>query len=42
MKGSRTLDEKAVRILDRLPAKTPDGVPYTFASVRAAIANWEG
>ena len=35
---SGTKDEAARRILSELPEKTPDGAPYTFSSVRAAIA----
>ena len=30
-------DEAARRILDALPPATPDGAPYTFTSVRAAL-----
>lgn len=36
-KRSGTKDEAAKRILAELPDKTPDGAPYTFSSVRAAI-----
>lgn len=34
---SGTKDEAAKRILSKLPDETPDGAPYTFSSVRAAI-----
>lgn len=34
---SGTKDEAAKRILAELLDKTPDGAPYTFSSVRAAI-----
>lgn len=33
-----TKDEATKRILEELPETTPDGVRYTFSSVRAAIA----
>ena len=46
-----TLDEAAGLILahvqrigsatERHPVTTPDGAPYTFTSIRAAIANWQ-
>ena len=46
-----TLDIAAARILFDIkrscratpehPATTPDGAPYTFSSIRAAIAGWE-
>lgn len=35
-----TMDEAAKLILADLPSETPDGAPYTFSSVRAAIAHW--
>ena len=38
---SKTLDEAAREILHHLPERTPDGAPYSFSSVRAAIRNWE-
>lgn len=34
---SGTKDAAARRILAELPDETPDGAPYTFSSVRAAI-----
>lgn len=34
---SGTKDAAAERILAELPDETPDGAPYTFSSVRAAI-----
>lgn len=33
--------EAARDLLNDLPAETPDGAPYTFSSVRAALAHWE-
>ncbi len=36
----RTKDDAARYLLDMLPPNTPDGAPYTFTSVRAAIAHW--
>jgi len=33
-----TKDEAAKRILEELPETTPEGVKYSFSSVRAAIA----
>lgn len=35
---ARTLDDAATRLLAELPAKTPDGCPYTKTSVRAALS----
>ena len=32
-----SLDEAAEVLLDSLPRKTPDGAPYSFSSVRAAL-----
>lgn len=37
LEHSRTRDIAAREILARLPARTPDGAPYTFSSVRAAL-----
>lgn len=37
VRQARTLDEAARVILTQLPDKTPDGMPVTFASVRAAL-----
>jgi hypothetical protein len=38
----RTKDDAARYILASLGSRqTPDGVPYTYSAVRAAIANWE-
>ena len=36
-----TLDEAAHYINRATADRTPDGAPYTFTSIRAAIANWE-
>lgn len=32
-----TKDEAARNLLEVLPSKTPDGAPYSFSSVRAAL-----
>jgi len=37
VRWSPTKDRAAVRILRNLPSHTPDGAPYTFTSVRAAL-----
>lgn len=37
LRTSDTLDTIARSILADLPRETPDGAPYTFASVRAAL-----
>ena len=38
-----TRDQAARWMLAKLPAKTPDGAPYTFSSVRAAMCgDFEG
>lgn len=37
---SDTLDEAADYILAEMPPETPDGAPYTFSSVRAALVGW--
>ena len=34
-------NEAARQILGLLPAKTPDGAPYTYTSIRAALVGWE-
>ncbi len=34
-------NEAARQILGLLPSKTPDGAPYTFTSIRAALVGWE-
>jgi len=34
---NRTRDKAARELLEMLPDKTPDGAPYTFSSVRAAL-----
>ncbi len=37
-----TLDVAARRLVGSyLPSSTPDGAPYTFTSVRAALVGWE-
>ena len=36
-----TLNVAAAAILERLPDSTPDGAPYTFTTVRAAITHWD-
>jgi len=41
MRRSGTRDDAAGRILSGLSSKTPDGAPYTFTSVRAALVGWE-
>ncbi len=38
---TNTRDNAARYILKKLPPKTPDGAPYTYASVRAALVGWE-
>ena len=42
VKRSRTLDDAAERLFRQLPARTPDGVPYTITNVRLALQHWEG
>lgn len=42
VRGSRTLDRAAERLLAELPEKTPDGYRYTKTTVRAALEHWEG
>ena len=37
-----SLDHAAEVMVRFLPYETPDGAPYTYTSVRAAIAGWEG
>mgnify|MGYP004457359193 FL=1 len=38
-----TKDDAARRIMESLgEQETPDGAPYTYTSVRAALAHWEG
>ena len=37
VRGHRTKDDAARAVLAELPAETPDGAPYTFSSVRAAM-----
>ena len=39
IRNNRTLDGAAREMLRALPEKTPDGVRYTFSSVRVALAN---
>ena len=39
--GTRTKDEVAQYLLDFLPSHTPDGVKYSFSSIRAALMGWE-
>ena len=41
MRRSGTRDDAARRMVSLLPSKTPDGAPYTFTSVRAALVGWE-
>ena len=36
-KSAKNLNDAAYRILDQLPSHTPDGAPYSFSSVRAAL-----
>ena len=36
-----TLDDAAHYINSMTDDKTPDGAPYTFTSIRAAITDWE-
>jgi hypothetical protein len=42
---ARTLDDAAKEILDYLlswgDSATPDGAPYTFTSIRAALVGWD-
>ena len=43
VRQSATLDVAARRMVDTcLPSETPDGAPYSFTSVRAALQHWEG
>jgi len=37
IRRNRTRDEAAREIMEVLPAKTPDGAPYSFSAVRAAL-----
>jgi|TARA_Y100000296_G_C5122074_1_gene230944 hypothetical protein len=38
-----TKDDAARRMMESLDGQeTPDGAPYTYTSVRAALAHWEG
>ena len=40
---SKTLDEAATRICNMFGGHaTPDGAPYTFTSIRAALVGWDG
>jgi len=41
VRRSRTKDQAARALLAELPEKTPDGAPYTFSSVRAALVGLE-
>ena len=36
-----TRNDCAHRILSEVPSHTPDGAPYTFTSIRAALVGWE-
>ena len=42
IRRTRTLDDAARRILDLVGhgESTPDGAPYTFTSIRAALVGW--
>jgi hypothetical protein len=33
-------DKAAEALMNMLPAKTPDGAPYSFTNVRAALVDW--
>jgi len=37
IRSNRTKDMAAEEMLKHLPSRTPDGMPYTFTSVRAAM-----
>lgn len=39
IRRSKTKNNAAHYMLECLPEKTPDGVPYTFSSVRAALVD---
>ena len=41
VRRSSNRDDAARRVLGYLDDKTPDGAPYTFTSVRAALVGWE-
>ena len=41
VRASSTKDIAAKDILYYLPRHTPDGAPYTYTSVRAALVEWE-
>ena len=41
VRRSSTKDIAAKEILGYLPKRTPDGAPYTYTSVRAALVGWE-
>jgi len=36
-----TRDDAAWFILSKVGNETPDGAPYTFTSIRAALVGWE-
>lgn len=40
VKETKTLNDAAKRLLNALPHRTPDGAPYTFSSVRAALVGF--
>lgn len=39
IRRARTRDDAARMMLDELPSHTPDGAPYSFSSVRAALVD---
>ena len=41
VRHNHTLDDAAHALLRHLVAHTPDGAPYTFTSIRAALVGWE-
>ncbi len=40
IKRNKSKDKAAKELLNYLPKETPDGAPYTFSSVRAALSDW--
>ena len=36
----RTMNDAAKAIALDLPTETPDGAPYSYTAIRAAITNW--
>jgi hypothetical protein len=41
VRTTRTKAAATSRLLECLPARTPDGARYTFRSIREALSNWD-